>query len=148
MRFGKCEPVMNPTSHLEGNVPAHVESVDAVCAEVKRRLIADVPRKEQFIIELLLREALLNAVVHGSKGVTDASIHYDILRTADSIRARVTDRGSGFSWGDWEMPEETALTSSGHGLQILHLYADSIAFNPMGNEMEWTRKFRKGDGHA
>ncbi|MCC6586307.1 MAG: ATP-binding protein [Bryobacterales bacterium] len=148
MQFEKWEPVMNLTNRLEGNVPAQVESVDAVCAEVKCRLIADIPKKEQFIIELLLREALLNAVVHGSKDLTDASIHYDIERTADSIRAKVTDRGSGFEWSEWEIPEKTALTSSGHGLQILHLYADSIAFNPMGNEMEWTRKFRKGNVHA
>lgn len=139
---------MNLTNRLEGCVPATIEAIDAVCAEVKTRLIADIVRKEQFIIELLLREALLNAVVHGSKDLIDGFIHYDVERTADSVRARVTDRGSGFNWSDWEMPDETPLTSSGHGLQILHLYADSIAFNPMGNEMEWIRKFRKGEVHA
>jgi anti-sigma regulatory factor (Ser/Thr protein kinase) len=96
-------------------------------------------------VELLLRETLLNAVIHGSRNDPAERVRCLVKRTAGGVRIWVADSGKGFDWRNWQLGEETPVAASGHGLRILHLYAKRIRFNDRGNRLELLREFHEGE---
>jgi anti-sigma regulatory factor (Ser/Thr protein kinase) len=113
--------------------------------ELRSTLLADVAPHERFVVELLLREALLNAVVHGSYNDSGKSVRCLIKKVAGGVRIWVADSGDGFDWRNRRLERETPLTPSGHGLHILQLYASRIRFNAKGNRLELMRQFDEGE---
>ena len=126
-------------------LPATVASVDGFCLELRSTLLADVAPHERFVVELLLREALINAVVHGSGNDSGKRVRCLIKRVAGGVRVWVADSGEGFDWRGRLVNGGTPLMASGHGLHILRLYATRIRFNAQGNRLAFTRQFDEGE---
>lgn len=116
------------------------KAVDEACSELRTGFLADMPRREAFIIELLLREALMNAVKHGAAGRADVEIAYEVRFCAGAVILRVEDGGRGFNWQRWTERAANPLAESGRGLRILHRYADHVQFLGNGNAVEVTRR--------
>lgn len=124
---------MSGERRLERRLPATLEAVDLLCAELRCGFLAAVPEAERFAVELLLREALTNAVLHGVRGAPDGEVSCSLRLLNGGIELRVVDSGAGF---DWHMQGEgpaPSLAESGRGLEILHRYSSSVRFNPKGN---------------
>jgi anti-sigma regulatory factor (Ser/Thr protein kinase) len=135
----------NVRSGVRRKLPAAREAVDQFCGELRIGLLAELPPSERFAIELLLREALMNAVVHGAHDERTAQIHCEIRPVAGGMKIRVADGGRGFDWRTCRDRVPVPLGESGHGLHILHRYASRVQFSGIGNQVEITRMFCQGE---
>jgi len=133
---------------LRRRLPARLEAVDALCAELRESLLSEAPESERFGVELLLREALTNAVVHGARQQPGSYVSCEIRPIAGGIEMRIADTGEGFDWRARLEALPEPLAECGRGLNILHHYSSDFRFNEKGNRLQVTRVFRRGEGHA
>jgi anti-sigma regulatory factor (Ser/Thr protein kinase) len=110
------------------------------------------------------REALINAIAHGNLGVsipdgsseelgvlakneqernpTNKKVYVDIKIDEKQVTIAIRDEGKGFDWR--KVPDPTApeniLKPKGRGLAFMRLYADSVSYNDIGNEVTIVKK--------
>ena len=133
---------MTPLSGpVRRTLPATRQAVDDFCADLRANLLASLPANERFAVELLLREALINAVVHGTADQVDAEIGCELRPIEGGIEIRVSDGGAGFDWRNRAGMEPAAFAESGRGLLILRRYASNVQFSSSGNQVAMTRMF-------
>ena len=105
-----------------------------------------VPGKE-FDIELALREALENAVVHGNQEDPKTKVHIRCrCQPGKEISIVVTDQGKGF---DFEKIVGKGITSDpdsehGRGIQLMKAYMDDVNFERHGSEVHMRKRSRPG----
>jgi serine/threonine-protein kinase RsbW len=120
---------------LHWAISSDLAEVDAVCLEL-RKFFTGLGLKDGFFgPELLAREFLNNAVLHGNLGQAEKQVTITIRVGRRWIRIRITDEGSGFNWRELRnrQPEETSTQF--RGLPIGSIYADRIKYNRQGNEV-------------
>jgi serine/threonine-protein kinase RsbW len=128
-------PVLEVDSWMPSKVEAISPTVDRLMKLIERTRC--VPGKE-FEIELALREALGNAVVHGNEEHPERKVHIRCrCELGKGISLVVTDQGKGF---DLEKVERNGLTSDpgsahGHGIQLMKAYMDDVCFTRGGTEV-------------
>jgi serine/threonine-protein kinase RsbW len=128
--------------HIEMTYPAILSSVDQAVKESLRFLEERVPQERLFDLKLLLREALLNAVLHGSGADPEKSIHCGLSQDENSLIMTVQDNGPGFDWRTRMGVEPAPDATSGRGLMIMKLYSDDVSYNPTGNAVTIIKKFQ------
>jgi len=126
-------------------LPAARDAVDRLCREVRMGLLAGIPPRERFAVELLLREALMNAVVHGAQDQPDAEIDCEVRPVAGGIQIRIQDGGRGFDWRAHRRTVPEPFAERGRGLYILDRYASQVRFSGNGSQVEMTRMFQQGE---
>lgn len=125
---------MRPPQHqLERRFPATYEEMEQFIAEAKAIFSQLLSGSEQFGAELLLRELLSNAVVHGSKLDSTEEVLCRIRFSQGLLKIGVQDNGEGFAWRSRQDTKAERSASSGRGMEILSLYADRVRFNAPGN---------------
>ena len=75
-----------------------------------------------------VREALVNAVVHGNRYSANKVVHFKVTRTARAIEVVIEDQGSGFSTemqGD-PLAQENLMNQSGRGLALIRAFTDEL----------------------
>jgi serine/threonine-protein kinase RsbW len=98
---------------------------------------------EEFGVELALREALGNAVVHGNKEDPKTKVHIRCrCRPGKEISIVVTDQGKGF---DFEMIAGNGVTSDpaaehGRGIQLMKAYMDDVHFERGGSQVHLRKR--------
>ena len=103
-----------------------------------------VPGKE-FDVELALREALENAVVHGNQEDPETKVHIRCrCQPGKEISIVVTDQGKGF---DFEKIAGNGITSDpaaehGRGIQLMKAYMDDVRFARGGSEVHMRKRSR------
>ena len=123
------------TTCLRWQLPASLAEIDRVCEEVRVWLEAMDLGRAFFEVTLLLREALVNAVMHGARGDQSSLIDLDLALEGEDLVIAVQDQGAGFDWQD-SMHRDVMLTEDhGRGLKIFKLYANDVQFNPRGNKV-------------
>lgn len=111
----------HPSSmHFEVTLPADITSISPVVGWVMR-LVGELEKAKgkEFEIEMALREALANAVLHGCKA--DPTKKVEISVTGDreqGITIVVCDPGSGFDPASVPSPDEDSHLHSDHGRGI------------------------------
>lgn len=124
----------------------------------------EVEDRELTRLELVLEEAICNAVYHGSLEIASAekqdakgfsALLAERLSSAPycerevEVRIRISegelcvivaDEGPGFPRSDVAPP--SAMSSSGRGLMLMQAFADTVEFNEVGNEVTITRRCR------
>ncbi|QLA21427.1 hypothetical protein GD604_17675 [Desulfolutivibrio sulfoxidireducens] len=117
---------------------AETANIDRAVAEVSDYLSGH-GRWPLFEIKLLLREALLNAVLHGGGGPR-REVSCRVRLAGDAVECTVSDQGPGFDWrarlGRLPSPE----AESGRGICIMQAYADELIFNAAGNVVRLVKK--------
>lgn len=86
------------------------------------QLIGDLEfgKEKEFEIEMALREALANAIVHGCKGDPSKMVECSVRgNTNEGIQIVVRDPGAGFDPAQLPSPTETENLHSDHGRGIL-----------------------------
>jgi serine/threonine-protein kinase RsbW len=103
-----------------------------------------VPGKE-FDIELALREALENAVVHGNQEDPGTKVHIRCrCQPGNELSIVVTDQGKGF---DVEKIVGNGITwdsasEHGRGIQLMKAYMDDVHFERGGAEVHMRKRSR------
>jgi serine/threonine-protein kinase RsbW len=98
---------------------------------------------QEFSVELALREALDNAVVHGNQEDPETKVHIRCrCRPGNEISIVVTDQGKGF---DFEKIVGNGITSDpacehGRGFQLMKAYMDDVHFERGGSEVHMRKR--------
>ena len=94
-------------------------------------------------VELALREALDNAIVHGNQEDPDRKVHIRCrCQPGKEISVVVTDQGKGF---DFEKIAGNGITSNpaaehGRGIQLMKAYMDDVRFERGGSEVHMGKR--------
>jgi anti-sigma regulatory factor (Ser/Thr protein kinase) len=127
---------------LRAKLPATFAAVEVFIHDFRRGLYF-LSGKEQFESELLVREALNNAVLHGSKLKATFRIVCVLRMTRTQLLFSVMDEGEGFAWSSALGREAADEASSGRGLEIYRKYANRFRFNKKGNRVTIFKRFKE-----
>jgi serine/threonine-protein kinase RsbW len=86
-----------------------------------------------FAVDMAIREAVTNAVVHGNKQDEAKQVRVDIKSSEKEIEISVHDAGAGFNPTDVPDPtaDENLLKASGRGIFFMRTFVDDVQwFNP------------------
>ena len=113
--------------------------LDRAVEETVRFIIGLNVTGSLFDVKLLLREALLNAVIHGNRSDPLRQVTLVVAAADGRLTLTVTDQGPGFDWRASLAQPPPPEATSGRGLTILTLYADDVRFNAAGNQLTLTK---------
>ena len=131
---------------LQRVFPATAEHVDAVLREIMDGLEKNrCPVGDLDEIRLALREALNNAVKHGSAFNPALNVHVAArCSPGDGFWISIRDEGAGFDPG--RVPDPTAPENlerfSGRGLFMIRELMDDVQFHDRGREIQMLRRPR------
>jgi serine/threonine-protein kinase RsbW len=116
---------------------SRVEAIDEAAAAVSEFLSrAGVSEDAAFGIDMAVREAVTNAVVHGNKRDETKFIELSLRTLSGAVEITVHDQGSGFNPNDIPDPtrEENILKTSGRGIFFMRNFMDEVdwSINPKG----------------
>lgn len=117
-------------------INACLSNVDEVCSDMSAWLMEQELASHRFPLELLVREGLNNAIIHGCQLNPSRQICCQLERVEDALLLKIEDDGAGFDW-QTHLPNNDEETDheNGRGLQIYRLYSDFVGFNPRGNQV-------------
>jgi len=119
-------------------LPASLECVDQA-ADAFRQVIGPLTGSRRlFEATMALREALLNAVVHGCGSDPEVTVRLRFRIETRSVVMEVHDPGPGFDWRKEFLKSSECTTPGGRGLCIMNLYCDEVAYNGAGNQVRLT----------
>lgn len=116
-------------------LPSRLEQIDSVCDQVRGTLKQCELDGYLFTVELLLREFLINAIIHGNGMDSEKLVDVELRIDPAWITLRITDEGPGFPWRETSCDTPDEFTASGRGLAIGSMYAHDVQFNDAGNEV-------------
>jgi serine/threonine-protein kinase RsbW len=127
-------------------MPSEVRAISPLVDRLMRLIKRSqcVPGQE-FDVELALREALDNAVVHGNQEDPETKVHIRCrCRPGNEISIVVTDQGKGF---DFEKIVGNGIASEpasehGRGIQLMKAYMDDVQFVRGGSEVHMRKRSR------
>ena len=134
--------VLEIDSWMPSKIQAISPTVDRLMRLIERSQC--IPGKE-FDVELALREALGNAVVHGNEEDPEKKVHIRCrCGHGKGISIIVTDQGKGFDFGKVLADGLTAdpAGAHGHGIQLMKAYMDDVHFTGRGSEVHMHKRSR------
>jgi serine/threonine-protein kinase RsbW len=120
-----------------------MEEVESLCLKIRDLLENGDPSLVSFPLELLARECLNNAVLHGNQKNAEKKIVLRLWIGRVWLRLQVSDEGPGFNWRKKRSKERDLDTeaTSGRGLPLFAVYAGRVQFNRSGNQITlWVQK--------
>jgi serine/threonine-protein kinase RsbW len=120
-------------------LPSDVACIEEAVELVTRHCLAghDTSKKTRFRLQVVLSEALSNAIVRGNQEERGKWVHVQAELGPDAIRLMVTDEGKGFN--PLAIPEpirpEQLDEANGRGLYLIRKLVDAVHFNEQGNSI-------------
>jgi serine/threonine-protein kinase RsbW len=95
-------------------------------------------------LNLVLTEAMVNAIKYGSAGDHDDTVHIMITISGDALLIRIFDCGQGFDINDIPLPDFEELEDRGRGIFLIRSLMDSVTYRkcPDGNMLELVKRLR------
>ncbi|HWQ02859.1 MAG TPA: ATP-binding protein [Candidatus Nitrosotenuis sp.] len=120
-------------------LPSDTNLVEAAVSRLVEALVANNCVNGQCsAVEVALREALANAILHGNEKDSQKKVELDCLKHADgSVTLVVRDEGQGFdpaSVPDPTLPENI-YSASGRGIYLIRSFMDEVRFRRGGSEI-------------
>ena len=128
-------------------MPSHIEAVaDAAAAVTDFIRICGVSEELAFGIEMALREAVTNAMVHGNHEDESKSVEVIFNCHDNELELEVRDQGEGFDPSKVPDPTnaENLLKTSGRGIFLMRTFMDEVEWlnRPEGGTaVRMTRRF-------
>jgi serine/threonine-protein kinase RsbW len=123
-------------------IPSEVRLVDLVHTVAEKLAgIVGLDDEEGLNAALAVREALINAIVHGNRSDPALDVEVTLVGSASGLEARVVDRGGGFDPVATPDPRagDNRLKTSGRGLLLIRAFVDDVRFRYLeGRGMEVT----------
>jgi serine/threonine-protein kinase RsbW len=126
-------------------LPSRLDAIDGMSLALRTFLGTHGDRVPLFATELLVRECVNNAVIHGNRCNPARRVRVGVGIGRVYVRIDVTDAGRGFDWRRHRRRPLPGLTAtSGRGMPLLRSFADRVRFNTRGNHVTlWVRLARK-----
>jgi len=119
-----------------------LESVDdAEALVLKTAEDAGFDEEDLHKLGMAVREAMVNAVVHGNRYNLRKKVHLKLDSTDEALRLTIIDEGEGFELKELPDPlaEENLLRQSGRGLLLIQAFVDQFTMKkaepPLGTEV-------------
>jgi anti-sigma regulatory factor (Ser/Thr protein kinase) len=139
-------PRRNPVKfEIRQTVPAGLRHVDVISVELRRELQDTCTGSDLFAAELLLREALTNAALHGCGLDPAGQVCFWVRVRKNRLLIAVSDTGPGFDWKLRLNHGAKDHETSGRGLSIYRAYANRIRFSKKGNAVTLVRDLPGGN---
>jgi serine/threonine-protein kinase RsbW len=122
-------------------LPATLAAIEEFFVEFHRRGEALLDRRNCFSAELLVREALTNAVMHGCGADPGKLVRCALRLRKNRLFIAVSDDGIGFDWRAARTTQAEDLDCSGRGIEILYRYANRVRFSDRGNAVTMIKRF-------
>jgi serine/threonine-protein kinase RsbW len=135
---------MSNRTGLNFEIPAQISALDPLCERVSDWLNARGLERDAFVVLLLLRESLNNAVIHGSGNDATQKVRCRIRHRAGWLWIWVDDNGEGFDWASRPRQPPVCTSCGSRGLVIYRAYATRVRFNQRGNGVCLSRKLTGG----
>ena len=123
-------------------ISSEVRLVDVVhTASETMAGIAGFEEDDALNVGIAVREAVINAMLHGNRMDPSRKVEVSLQARPRSIRARVRDQGTGFDAGATPDPTvgDNLMRSSGRGLLVMRAFVDRVDFKFLeGRGMEVT----------
>ncbi|MGH9562186.1 MAG: ATP-binding protein [Terracidiphilus sp.] len=115
-----------------------VEQVEAAVDQLARD--AGLDEDQRFHITMAVREAAINAVLHGNQRDPDRPIEVSLENTGKNLVIIVADHGHGFDPNKIPDPlaEENLLRTSGRGIFLIRSLMDEVHFRQLNPGTELT----------
>lgn len=129
------------TPSVDTSLDSTLESVDSAEEEVLRvAQSAGIDEDDLHKIGMAVREAMVNAVVHGNRYNANKRVRLTITIDADRMTIRIADQGEGFEMNMVPDPlaEENLLRQSGRGILLIRAFVDRFhvrRLEPFGTEV-------------
>ena len=134
-------------------ISSEVRLVDLIhTASEKMAELAGFDADEALNVGLAVREAVINAIVHGNKENPELTVDVELTAKPTGIEARVQDQGGGFDPDATPDPTEgnNLLATTGRGLLLMRAFVDDVVFRPTddgkGTEVMMTKRNGNGTG--
>ncbi|MCG8701377.1 MAG: ATP-binding protein [Bacteroidales bacterium] len=114
-------------------MPAKLLEIDRVCGQVRGFLAQQDLETYFFEVSLVIREALVNAVVHGCHTEDDKLVRFSIGIENGDLVMEIEDPGGGFDWRKQRHVMPTFADCHGRGMSIFDHYCRSYEYNEKGN---------------
>lgn len=120
-------PLTVETTEL--SLPSRIETVAAAAAAVAEFVgRSGVSDDAAFGIDMAVREAVTNAVLHGNRQDDNKTVELVLKSSPDAVEISVHDQGPGFNPED--VPDPTAtenlLKTSGRGIFFMRTFMDEV----------------------
>lgn len=126
-------------------IGASFSNADDLCNEMTGWLEHMGLEDQVFVMQILMREALNNAIIHGCEFDSRRLLNVSVEYIGNILQLQVCDDGPGF---DWRTSMQNSMPSAdredGRGLLLYRLYAQSVEFNDCGNQVTLRRLVRNG----
>jgi serine/threonine-protein kinase RsbW len=109
--------------------------IDRASEETERFLQENGVTVDPFGVLLVMREALTNAVLYGSRHEEDSQIRYSLRCESGTLTMEVEDDGDGFDWKSLSTDVPDITSESGRGMAIMTLYSSGYQYNEKGNRL-------------
>ncbi len=115
------------TYTLESSLES-VNKVEETAEQMAKK--AGIDEDEVFRVAMAVREAAVNAVLHGNSYDPDKRITASFENTGDSLVIRITDQGKGLDPETLPDPlaPENLLRGSGRGIFLIRSFMDEVHF--------------------
>ena len=129
---------------LRNTVPSHVDIVSPFVDQLMR-FISRFRRSDESNaeIDLTLREALVNAIVHGNQNDPSKRVYVNCRCTTDGeVSIKIEDEGNGFrndAVSDPTLPENR-LRTHGRGIYLIRMLMDEVHFEKGGSVVHMRKR--------
>jgi serine/threonine-protein kinase RsbW len=110
-------------------LPSRIEAV-AEAAEAAAKFISSVGLGDEiaFGVDMAVREAVTNAVLHGNKQELQKPVEVTLLNRASALEITVRDHGTGFDPGSVPDPTDpqNLMKTSGRGILFMRTFMDEV----------------------
>lgn len=133
---------MRPES-FGGEVAADEAEAERLLSRLREWLAPRVSAQDRFAIELLCREAICNAVQHGSRSDPSKRVRLDLRLEEALVSCSVEDEGGGEGLSPASILKRLYCMSKdegGRGLAIISHYADRISIEEGGRIISFERR--------
>jgi serine/threonine-protein kinase RsbW len=131
---------------IDSWMPSKIQAISPLVDRLMRLIEGSqcVPGDE-FDVELVLREALENAVLHGNQEDPGKKVHIRCrCGPGNEITIVVTDQGRGFDFGKIVGNGFTSdpAAEHGRGIQLMKAFMDDVHFERGGSEVHMRKRAR------
>ena len=129
-----------PDEGTRFSIQSTFEDVDRVIQDIEAYVKKTMPDHYNWaMISVAIREALINSVEHGNKGVESSPVDIDIGRNGENMVLVVSDLGGGFDLGSVKkrLQKEGTLRIHGRGIEMMENIAEKVDFHGGGIYLEF-----------
>jgi serine/threonine-protein kinase RsbW len=126
--------------------PSRIEAVGEAATAISEFMTRHgISEEVAFGVDMAVREAVTNAVVHGNKLDTNKLVEIKLRNTPKTFEINVHDQGSGFNPDDVPDPtkDENLLRTSGRGIFFMRNFMDEVDWSADPNGGTNVRMLKK-----